>query len=298
MGNLDYRGLAVLDAVVTTGSFDKAALALGISQSAVSQRVKALEDACGRLLIVRGMPSVPTGLGLRLVTHFRHVKLMEAALDIDLGQPASLADIALAVDADSLASWFAQALPALLTPPRCQLALQQADAALALHLVREGAVFGCIAAEGDGPGETANGTSSTPLGLMRYVCAATPVFAGHWFGDGFSAEAVQLAPAVVGAQNLLAAFVARELGVTGAFPHHVMPSTQALLSCISGGLAYGLVPELLSTGPMMAGILVDLTPGKTYDLALNWHAWNIDTPYTQVLSEQVIGTARRLLLQP
>jgi LysR family transcriptional regulator (chromosome initiation inhibitor) len=85
MGTLDYRALAVLDAVASHGSFEKAALALGISQSAVSQRIKALEDASGRLLIVRGAPAVPTGLGQRLVSHYRNVKLMEASLDIDLG---------------------------------------------------------------------------------------------------------------------------------------------------------------------------------------------------------------------
>ncbi len=102
MGKLDYRGLAVLDAVCTSGSFEKAALALGISQSAVSQRIKALEDATGRLLVVRGTPSVATGLGQRLVVHHRHVKLMEAALDIDLGRTVSLPDLSIAVDSDSL----------------------------------------------------------------------------------------------------------------------------------------------------------------------------------------------------
>ena len=99
MGTLDYRALAVLDAVASQGSFEKAALALGISQSAVSQRIKALEDATGRLLIVRGQPAVPTGLGQRLVSHHRNVKLMEAALDIDLGRTVSLPDLAIAVEA-------------------------------------------------------------------------------------------------------------------------------------------------------------------------------------------------------
>src|SRR5471032_2324289 len=95
MGNLDYRALLVLDAVASHGSFEKAALALGISQSAVSQRIKALEDASGRLLIVRGQPAVPTGLGQRLISHHRSVKLMEAALDIDLGQRVTMPGIAL-----------------------------------------------------------------------------------------------------------------------------------------------------------------------------------------------------------
>src|SRR4051812_40746741 len=175
MGTLDYRGLAVLDAVATTGSFDKAATVLGISQSAVSQRIKILEDAAGRLLVVRGTPSVATGLGQRLVAHYRNVKLMESSLDIDLGRETSLPELALAVDGDSLATWFGPALSPLLSPARCLLSVQLADGDAALRLVRDGAVFGCVASAGGG--DVANGTSATPLGLMRYVCVATPAFA-------------------------------------------------------------------------------------------------------------------------
>lgn len=297
MSNLDYRGLAVLDAVAASGSFDKAALLLGISQSAVSQRIKALEDSCGRLLVVRGTPSVPTGLGQRLVVHFRHVKLMEAALDIDLGRDTSLPALALALDADSLATWFAQALPTLLAPPRCQFDIQLADGERALRLVREGAVFACVA-ESDGAGESAIGTSAIPLGLLRYTCVATPAFAGHWFGDGFIAEAVALAPAVVSERRQLARFLAQQFGAEAPFPHHTMPVSNALDGCIVHGVAYGLMPELSALSRIAAGQLIDLTPGRTYSTALSWHAWNIDTPFTRALTEHIVTSARRYLPQP
>ncbi|HEX8615539.1 MAG TPA: ArgP/LysG family DNA-binding transcriptional regulator [Telluria sp.] len=301
MSNLDYRGLAVLDAVAASGSVDKAALLLGMSQSAVSQRIKALEDSCGRLLVVRGAPSVPTGLGQRLVVHFRHVKLMEAALDIDLGRDASLPALALALDADSLATWFAQALPALLAPPRCQFNIELADGERALRLVREGAVFACVAdtdGDGDGAGEAAAGTSATPLGLLRYTCVATPAFAGHWFGDGFSAEAVALAPAVVSERKQLARFLAREFGGEMAFPHHTMPVSAALENCILHGVAYGLMPELSALSRIAGGQLIDLAPGRTWSTALSWHAWNIDTPFVRALTEHIVTSARRYLPQP
>lgn len=302
MNNLDYRGLAVLDAVAASGSFDKAALLLGMSQSAVSQRIKALEDSCGRLLVVRGAPSVPTGLGQRLVVHFRHVKLMEAALDIDLGRATSLPALALALDADSLATWFAQALPALLSPPRCQFNIELADGERALRLVREGAAFACVAeADGSGGGsggEAAVGTSATPLGLLRYTCVATPAFAGHWFGDGFIAEAVALAPAVVGERKQLARFLAQEFGAEVAFPHHTMPVSAALDNCILHGVAYGLMPELSALSLIAAGQLIDLAPGRTWSTALSWHAWNIDTPFTRALTEHIVTSARRYLPQP
>jgi LysR family transcriptional regulator, chromosome initiation inhibitor len=296
MGTLDYRALAVLDAVVSQGSFEKAALALGISQPAVSQRIKALEDAAGRLLVVRGQPAVPTGLGQRLVSHHRNVKLMEAALDIDLGNKISMPEIGLAVDAASLATWLPLGLQPLLSPPRFQLKIEQAGRAMALHLVREGSVFGAIAAHGDDD-DHPGGPTVTPLGVMRYVCVATPAFAGHWFGDGFVPAAAQLAPAMTSDNDMLAAFLRDVLALKGTYPHHVMPPSAASLECIYGSLAYGLMPLPQVVRALDEGRLVDLAPGRHVDVALNWHAWKLDTPFTRLLSEQLVATARRVLLQ-
>jgi LysR family transcriptional regulator, chromosome initiation inhibitor len=295
MANLDYRALGVLDAVARTGSFEKAALALGISQSAVSQRIKSLEDATGRLLVVRGTPSMPTGLGQRLVMHHQHVQLMEAALDIDLGRAQSMPTLAVAVDGDSLATWFAQALPPLMAPVRCQLEVQLADSEQALRLVRDGTVFGCVAAA---TGEGTQGTGITPLGLMRYTLVATPAFARHWFGGGFSAEAASIAPALASERNLLARYLARHFGGAIAFARQTLPMASALKSCVLAGVGYGLLPELMALGPLSTGQLVELVPGDTWDQSLNWHAWNIDTYFTRTLTEQVIETARATLLQP
>ena len=295
MGSLDYRALAVLDAVASHGSFDKAALALGITQSAVSQRIKALEDASGRLLIIRGQPAVPTGLGQRLIVHHRNVKLMEASLDIDLGNSVSMPEIAIAIDADSLATWFPDTLYALLAPPRCQLDVRLADSDSALQMVRDGSVFGCVAAESGTALDAAAATSITPLGMLRYVCVATPVFAGHWFGDGFSAEAVQLAPAVVGQHGLLARFLAEKLSMREPFPHHTLPVETARRGCVQDGLAYGLMPQRLAAPALATDRLVDLLPGSTLDVPLSWHAWTLDTPFTKLLSEQIVKSARDYL---
>lgn len=297
MANLDYRALAVLEAVASHGSFEKAALALGITQSAVSQRIKALEDASGRLLIVRGQPALPTGLGQRLIVHHRNVKLMEAALDIDLGNSVSMPEIALAIDADSLATWFQDSLAALLAPPRCQLDVRLADSDSALRLVREGSVFGCIAGAPEVSAEVAAGTSVTGLGVLRYVCVASPLFAGHWFGDGFSAEAVQLAPAAVSDRRLLARFLHQELDMQGQFPHHIVPVSAALSECLHGSLAYGLMPLKQARAALINETLVDLRPGRTLDVPLSWHTWSLDTPFTKLLSEQIVSSARRYLIQ-
>ncbi|WP_308923044.1 ArgP/LysG family DNA-binding transcriptional regulator [Janthinobacterium sp. J1-1] len=292
MGSLDYRALAVLDAVASHGSFEKAAVALGISQSAVSQRIKALEDASGRLLIIRGQPAVPTGLGQRLITHHRHVTLMEASLDIDLGNTVSMPELAIAIDDDSLATWFPATLAPLLAPPRCQLDVRLADSDAALQMVRDGTVFGCVASD---TGTDVHATSVTPLGTLRHVCVATPMFAGHWFGDGFSADAVQLAPAVVGQHSLLARFLAEQLDLHAPFPHHRLPVAAARRACIEDGLAYGLMPQRLAAQYLATDRLLDLAPGRTVDVPLHWHAWSLDTPFTKLLSEQIVRSARAWL---
>ena len=108
MSRVDYRGLAALDAVIEYGSFDKAAAALSITQSAVSQRIRMLENSAGELLIVRSQPPAATEAGQRLIAHYRQVQLLEAALTAfphaGPGAPAR-PEIAIAINADSAATW-------------------------------------------------------------------------------------------------------------------------------------------------------------------------------------------------
>jgi LysR family transcriptional regulator (chromosome initiation inhibitor) len=293
--HFDYRALGVLDAVASAGSFDQAALLLGSDPGEVAEQVKALEDTLGRLLVVRGLPCAPTGMGQRLIAHYRQVRLLEAALDIDLGRDASLPDIRLAIDPDSLSSWFAQVLAPLLTPARWQLELRAAEPAEALALVRDAMVLGCVT-QGDPVGLADGGDggpSSTALGSLRYLCVATPAFAARWFGDGWTVDAVQLATAAVRTRALLARFIAAQLQYTGAWPHHTVPQPAELV--MAGG-AYGLLPAPAVHGALAQGLLVDLAPGRWLDVPLTWHAWNLDTPATRALAEHVIATARRLLV--
>src|ERR1700751_3784866 len=121
MKQVDYRGLAALDAVIDFASFDKAAAALSVTQSAVSQRIRILENSAGELLIVRSQPPSPTEAGQRLIAHFRQVKLLEAALEQRPGKAEGRPKIAIAVNADSAATWVQEAVTPLMETGDCML---------------------------------------------------------------------------------------------------------------------------------------------------------------------------------
>lgn len=299
MNRVDYRGLAALDAVIEYGSFDKAAAALSITQSAVSQRIRMLENSAGELLIVRSQPPSPTEAGQKLIAHYRQVRLLEAALPRSSGvadDGKARPEIAIAVNADSAATWLQEAVTPLMSSGDCMLQIRLDDQDHTLTMLREGRVFGCVTSE------TAQvaGTTATPLGVMRYLCVASPAFSARWFPDGMTAEAVQHAPVLEFDRKdaLQSRFIARHTGYTGRYPHHSFASSDGFVRFVEAGFGYGMLPILQCERQLGSGALVDLTPGEWLDVPLIWHMWDIQTPFTRALSDNVITTARKWLLQP
>lgn len=294
MTHIDYRGLAALDAIIGHGSFDKASVALSISQSAVSQRIRALEEHWGMLLIVRSQPPQLTEFGQRLVAHYRQVKLLEVALDKTAEDALHLPEVAIAVNADSVATWFPRSLGGLLAEPACVFHISIDDQDYTLNQLREGRVFACVTSAT----ELVAGTTMTSLGVMRYLCVASPAFAARWFKDGFTAEAVRQAPALVydRKDTLHSRYLSHQLGMTGRFPSHTLGASEAFVRFVEAGFAYGVMPLLQAQAGLAAGRLIDVTPGNGLDVPLAWHAWSIDTPLTRAISESVVATARKSLL--
>ncbi|MFJ7071826.1 LysR family transcriptional regulator [Streptomyces sp. NPDC098781] len=72
--NVELRQLRCLVAIVDEGTFTDAAIALGVSQAAVSRSLASLERALGVRLLRRTSRQVtPTGTGLRVLAHARRV---------------------------------------------------------------------------------------------------------------------------------------------------------------------------------------------------------------------------------
>lgn len=100
----DYRTLQALDAVIRERGFERAAQKLCITQSAVSQRIKQLENMFGQPLLVRTVPPRPTEQGQKLLALLRQVELLEEEWLGDEQTGSTPLLLSLAVNADSLAT--------------------------------------------------------------------------------------------------------------------------------------------------------------------------------------------------
>ena len=87
LASVEIRHLAALEAVVETGSFHRAGIELGYSQSAISQQIAVLERAAGLQLLERPggrKPVTPTEAGVRLLRHARRASAAMRAAEADL----------------------------------------------------------------------------------------------------------------------------------------------------------------------------------------------------------------------
>ncbi|MHA6492685.1 LysR family transcriptional regulator ArgP [Pseudomonas borbori] len=269
----DYKLLAALAAVVEQAGFERAAQVLGLSQSAVSQRIKLLEARVGQPVLVRATPPTPTDIGRRLLNHVQQVRLLERDLQ---SQVPALDDGALperlriALNADSLATWWADAVGEFCARYRLLLELVVEDQDVGLKRMRAGDVAACVCAT-DRP---VAGARSLALGAMRYRALASPAFIARHFSQGVNARSLAQAPAIVfGPDDLLQHRYLAALGIDGGFIHHLCPSSEGFLRMALAGMGWGLVPERQVRGELERGELVELVAQRPIDVPLYWHHW-------------------------
>lgn len=294
---LDYAALAALAAVVREGSFDRAARALHVTPSAVSQRVRLLEERVGCALVVRGQPCRATETGRRLCQHVDRVRLLEQDLQGTLPAlaPEGVARVALpvAVNADSLATWFAPALArfAASAPVLVELAVDDQDHTT--EWLRSGAVLAAVT----GTARPAAGCSVRPLGAMRYVAAASPAFVKRHFAAGVGAGTLARAPSLVfnTKDELQDRWVRRLCHRHVELPRHTLPSPQAFVTAAVAGMGWGLQPLALVAPLLADGTLVELVPGTPLDVPLHWQHARAASALLDGLGREVAAAARAAL---
>lgn len=286
--------LAALAAIHRRGSFDLAAAALHVTPSAVSQRLKALEEEIGTLLIRRGQPCRATETGLRLIRHFDAVSLMEKALTADLpGLPDGPVPLRIAVNADSLATWV---IPALAKVPGFLFDIVIDDQDVSQDWLRRGEVVAAVTSH---PGPL-QGCETVRLGRLRYLATASPAYMDRWFPDGVSAEALAHAPALTFSdkdrlQEIWVARVTEGKVARAGFPSHHLASSQGFVDACVHGLGWALNPDSLVRDQMADGRLVELVPGEYLDVALHWQFARLTGPAIQPLTDALRAAARAAL---
>ncbi|MFM2068487.1 MAG: hypothetical protein RLZZ584_3396 [Pseudomonadota bacterium] len=295
---LDYAALSALAAVIRAGSFERAALALHVTPSAVSQRVRLLEERVGCALVVRAQPCRATDTGRRLCQHVDHVRLLEQELQGALPAlaPEGLTRVALpiAVNADSLATWFAPALAAYAADAPVLVDLAVDDQDHTGDWLRSGAVLAAVT----GTARPAAGCNSRPLGAMRYLAVASPAFVTRHFTHGVGAGSLGLAPSLVfnSKDDLQARWVRRLCHRHVELPRHTLPSPQAFVVAALAGMGWGLQPQVLVAPHLRDGALVELVPGSALDVPLYWQHARAATALLDGLTGGVLAAAGRELL--
>jgi LysR family transcriptional regulator (chromosome initiation inhibitor) len=292
---LDYPALAAVAAVIREGSFERAAERLGITPSAVSQRVRGLEERLGAILIVRGQPCAPTETGRALTAHFDRVQLLEADLAPTLTphEPAAPLTLKIAVNADSLATWFPRAAAAFAESSGLMLEMTLDDEAHNIERLRSGEVLAAVTADP----EPVQGYRTVPLGAMHYAACASPDFIARHFAGGVDAERLARAPCLrFDRRDVLQARWAREAhGVELRGPNHWVPSTQAFLDLALAGLAWAMQPVALAAPHVAAGRLAELPPGRTIAVTLYWTVARLHAASLLALTDAVRAAARETL---
>jgi len=297
---LDYAALSALAAVIREGSFERAAVALHVTPSAVSQRIRSLEERVGCALVVRGQPCRGTETGRRLCQHVDRVRLLEQELQGTLPTlaPKGVTRVALpiAVNADSLATWFAPALAAFAADAPVLVELAVDDQDHTAEWLRSGAVLAAVT----GTGRPAAGCNSRPLGAMRYLAAASPAFVSRYFASGIGAGSLARAPSLVfnTKDDLQARWARRLCHRDVELPRHTVPSTHAFVTAAVAGMGWGLQPEALIASHLHDGSLVEMVPDSALDVSLYWQHARAASTLLDGLSREVLAAAARALLPP
>ena len=315
MNTFDPDALECLAAIVEEGGFERAAQRLSITQSAVSQRLRALEAQVGTVLIVRSRPLKPTSAGQLLLKHTKMLRLLRADLERDLKElaPSSLGGareeerISIAINADSIATWAMHALTDL-AQQGLPMEIITDDQDFTHEWLREGQVLGCVTTLK----QALRGCKLAPLGAMEYIAVATPDFARQRLAarpgaDGTTRHSV-LTPhnfrdvpfvAFNRKDDMQSEFVSKAFGLKSVTLNQLfVPSSEGQVRAVLAGWGVSVVPRLLATELVAQGLLVNVAPTHSLPIQLYWHCWNLESEVLDALSAALKHSAAAFLSQP
>lgn len=292
---IDYKLLEAMAAVIECGTFEKASAKLNITQSAVSQRIKLLEEQTGQLLLIRSTPPQPTEIGTQYLKHFKQVSHLERGLvKENQNKVDQYQSISLAINADSLNTWFFEAIKPYLNKHDVVLELYSEDQDVTHNLLREGKVISFIGTQS----RAIQGCQQVYLGSVRYEFIASKTFRDVWFGDGLTYDNAIKAPIIFYNKDdylnhtLFKAIFGQECQTINNF---YIPSTERFADLINADLAYGALPEHQTESLMKDEAIIKLFNEHHINIDLYFHFWNIKSPLLRSFAEHLISSTRTIL---
>lgn len=271
--DFDYDSLVVLAAVVRTGSFDAAAKSLNVTQSAVSQRIKQLEEKVGSILIQRGRPCVATEDGMLLCQHHEQIELLRHELGQQLsltggGRRSAGIKVRIAVNSDSLATWFPSVVKRAADDLGLWLEVIPDDQEFTEERLRSGDALAVVTTSD----ASIAGCTAISLGEMDYLAIASPAFMEKHFRNGVSAKTLSAAPAIRfdRKDSLPRQWIMQSFGEDLKVNHHDMPSYEGHLLCCQQGIGWAMMPSLTVDKLVERGELVELVPEERIRMPLFW----------------------------
>ncbi|MDB5848547.1 MAG: LysR family transcriptional regulator [Rhodoferax sp.] len=279
---LDYVSLSAVAQVVRDGSFERAAQALHVTPSAVSQRVKLLEERLGLALIVRGAPCTATEAGRWLCRHVEQVGMLESDLHgalPSLGAQDAAGNrvtLRIAVSADSLATWVVDAAAAFSRDEPALLDFHVDDQDHTADWLKNGEVLAAVTSSA----KPAQGCHAVPLGHMRYVATASPAYVSRYLPGGVDAHSLAQAPCLVfnRKDQLQARWLRQVCGRAVQAPQHWLPNSHAFVQASLAGMGWGMNPLALVEAHLQSGALVRMQPDSDLMVPLVWQHARLKIP--------------------
>lgn len=294
---LDYQAIAALAAVIETQSFQKAAEKLFITQSAVSQRIKNLENHYGEPVLVRNQPYRPTPLGIILLGHLKRVIHLENVLQSDLASEAISQKISIAISRDGLETWFKVVLNQLKTIMPLTIEIIADDQEVTLSYLQKGIVSACASTIA----KPLMGCQTELLGYFDYVLVASPKFIARYFKDKKNIKKDLLsAPAVIfdNKDELHKRYLKHYFNLADdIIQYHIIPSVAGFRQFALNGYAYALIPEIDVINDLKTKKLVNLFPDKVWEMPVYWHRWSVETKSYKAFNDLVQNVANKILRQ-
>jgi LysR family transcriptional regulator (chromosome initiation inhibitor) len=296
MANFDYKLLSALTEVIEFQSFELAANKLCISQSAISQRIKSLEEYIGQPVLIRSQPIELTTAGEQLVSHFKKVKQLENELAPVLSpdKPLKPVKVSLAVNADSIATWFIQAITPVLQSYLIELNLMIEHEERTLDKLRTGEAIGAVSVIE----KPLKGYRSFCLGKMEYCLVANKTFKNRYFQNGVNKESLKMAPAISydHKDDMHVRFIAKHFNLAASeYYCHSVRSSEAFVELTKQGVAYCLLPKIQIANELAKGELINISPEHELIETLYWHSWVLVKGINKKISQQIVKVGQEKL---